>query len=205
MAFTRAEIRSILGDARTDEIENKLVALHLATVDPLKDEREALRQERDKYKAEADKLPELQNEIESLKGGEDFKAKYEKEHADYEAYKAQIAKDEVTAKIKKAYRELLSGEHISDKRLDAIIKVTDFGSMKLDKDGNLEGADKLKEAINKEWGDFKVTTRQRNAQVDTPHSVDNGNQPISRARELADKYYAQKYGVQKNAEGVNKL
>ena len=49
--FTRAEIRNILGDAHTDEIENALVALHIGVVDPLKDER-------DRYKAEAEKLPE---------------------------------------------------------------------------------------------------------------------------------------------------
>lgn len=36
--FTRTEIRAILGEACTDEIENKLVALHLGVIDPLKDD-----------------------------------------------------------------------------------------------------------------------------------------------------------------------
>ena len=48
--FTRAEIRRIIGEACTDEIENNLVALHLGVVDPLKDDVA-------KYKAEAEKLP----------------------------------------------------------------------------------------------------------------------------------------------------
>ena len=47
--FTRAEIRNILGDACTEEIENRLVALHLGVVDPLKDDLT-------KYKADAEKL-----------------------------------------------------------------------------------------------------------------------------------------------------
>ena len=36
--FTRAEIRNILGEACTEEIEKRLVALHLGVVDPLKDD-----------------------------------------------------------------------------------------------------------------------------------------------------------------------
>jgi len=200
MAFTRAEIRNILGDARTDEIENKLVALHLSAIDPLKDEREALKQERDKLKETADKVPELEKQLNELRNGEDFKAKYEKEHTDFETYKAQIAKDAETEKIKAAYRKLLNDEHISEKRLDAIVKVTDFANMKLDKDGNLENIDDLKKAIDSDWGEFRVVTRQRNARVETPPKVDNGTPTVSRARELADKYYAQKYGVPKNAE-----
>lgn len=76
MAFTRSELRIILGDARTDEIENKLVALHLCVVDALKDERDSLKAERGRLKAEADKLPDVQKELDSLKNGEDFKDKY---------------------------------------------------------------------------------------------------------------------------------
>ena len=38
--FTRSDIRKILGEACTDEIENNLIALHLGVVDPLKDDLE---------------------------------------------------------------------------------------------------------------------------------------------------------------------
>jgi len=200
MAFTRQEVRNILGEARTDDIENKLIGLYLGAVDPLKDEIEGLKTERDKLKVQADKVDGLEKELNGYKNGEDFKAKYDKEHKDFEAYKAQIAKDAETGKVRAAYRELLKSENISEKRLDAIIKVTDMTGMKLDKDGNLENIDKLKEAINKDWGEFKATVRQRNAHVDTPPDHDNGGKGTSRARELADKYYAQKYGVQKDAE-----
>ena len=51
--FTRAEIRKIIGENCTDEIENQLVALHLGVVDPLKDDVT-------RYKADAEKLPGVQ-------------------------------------------------------------------------------------------------------------------------------------------------
>ena len=72
--FTRAEIRNILGDACTEEIENRLVALHLGVVDPLKDDLT-------KYKADAEKLPGVQKELDDLKAAGDggYKEKYEKD------------------------------------------------------------------------------------------------------------------------------
>ena len=36
--FTRADLRRILGEAHTEDIENQIVALHLGVVDPLKDQ-----------------------------------------------------------------------------------------------------------------------------------------------------------------------
>lgn len=188
--FTRAEIRNILGDAHTEEIENALVALHIGVVDPLKDER-------DKYKAEAEKVQGLQDEIAKLKDDEGFKAKYEKEHTDFETYKKQVADEAEMTKVKAAYRKMLIDEKINEKRVDAVIRLTDFSNMKLDKDGNLENADKLKEAIGNEWGEYKVTTQERGADVATPPKTDNGGKPISRAAELAAQYAANKYGVVK--------
>lgn len=58
--FTRAEIRAIIGEACTDEIENKLVALHLGVVDPLKDDLQ-------KYKTEAEKIPGIQRQLDEAR------------------------------------------------------------------------------------------------------------------------------------------
>ena len=89
--FTRAEIRNILGDAHTEDLENRLIALHLGVVDPLKDQLQT-------YKTDAEKLPAVQKELDDLKkDGGDWQKKYEKEHTDFEAYKT-----EQTAKATKA-------------------------------------------------------------------------------------------------------
>ena len=50
--FTRAELRRIIGENCTDEIENALINLHLGVVDALKDEL-------DTAKAETGKIAEL--------------------------------------------------------------------------------------------------------------------------------------------------
>ena len=163
--FTRAEVRNILGEAHTDEIENKLIALHLGVIDPMKDELASA-------KAEIEKLGSVQKELDSLKKqvteNEDWKAKYEKEHSDFDEYKGKVDKDKQEANIKTLYRALLKENKVDEKRIDSIIKVTDFSAMKVDKDGKLDGADKLSEAIKTDWKDFIVTTKEKGTDVETP-------------------------------------
>lgn len=198
--FTRAEIRKIIGEGCTDEMETSLISLHHGIVDEIKDRLDEAKADADKYKAEAEKLPELQKQLDELKGSAEYKAKYEKEHQEFESYKQQIADGEELAKKKAAYRKLLTDESISEKRLDAVIRLTDFSKMKLDKNGQLQDVDALKKAIGEEWGDYRVTTQQRGALIPTPPQNDNGGRTPSRAAELAAQYHAQKYGTGTRSE-----
>lgn len=127
---------------------------------------------------EADKLQNVQKQLDDL-GGVDYKAKYESEHKALEDYKAQVRADADLEKKKAAYRKLLTEENISEKRLGAVIRLTDFSGMKLDKDGNLDGADKLRESIKTEWSDYITTTRTEREQVATPPSG-AGNAKLTR-------------------------
>ena len=64
--FKRSEIRKIIGDACTEQMETALVALHLSVIDPLKDDLQkaedkvkdydAIKKERDDLKAEVERL-----------------------------------------------------------------------------------------------------------------------------------------------------
>ena len=158
MGFSRSFLKAT---GLTDEQITAVVEEHTAVTD-------ALKAERDKYKEQANKAADLQKQLEEMNSGEDFKEKYEKEHEAFENFKKQTASEAEAAKVKAAYRKLLAGEGIGEKRLDSIIKVTDFSKMKLDKDGNLEKADELKKSINDEWSEFKTTVTERGAQVDKP-------------------------------------
>jgi hypothetical protein len=162
-SFARKWLEGILEneDLSTKEKAQQIMDGHIAVTDGLKDER-------DSYKQEAEKAADLQKQLDEKNGGEDFKQKYEKEHQDFEDFKKRTASEAEAAKVRSAYRKLLSGEGISEKRLDSILKVTDLSKMKLDKDGNLEKADELKKAINDEWGEFKTTVTERGAKVETP-------------------------------------
>jgi len=193
MSFKREEIREILGEAYTDDIAGKLISLHRTVVDPIKDQLDDAKRDATKYKTEADKVPDLQQKVKDLEGGEDWKAKYEKEKSDHQAYRDQVAQEATAAKVKAAYKKLLTEEKISEKTLEAILNATDYSKMKLKDDGTLDGIEDLKKDIDAKWGGFKVSTRQRGEKVDNPPAGDNGGADNS-VREMTAKWHAKRFG-----------
>jgi hypothetical protein len=161
MAFTRSFLKA---SGLTDEQVSAVMEEHVAVTD-------ALKKDRDSYRAEAEKAAELQKQLDGIKGGEDFKKKYEDEHKAFEDFRKQTAADAEAARVKAAYRKLLIEEKIGEKRLDSILKVTDLTKMKLDKDGKLEGEDELRKSINTEWGEFKTTVTTQGARVENPPQI----------------------------------
>ena len=113
--FTRSEIRRIVGDACTDEIENELVALHLGVVDPMKDDL-------DRYKTEADKVEGLEQKIKDLESGEDYKTKYEKERDDFAAYKQSVQSEKDREAKQSAIRDYFSSKGIKGDNLDIALR-----------------------------------------------------------------------------------
>lgn len=200
MAFKRTEIREILGEAYTDEIASRLITLHRTVVDPLKDDLDSANRDATKYKAEAEKLPDLQKELDELKKGEDWKGKYESEKKAHDEYKAQVARDAETVKVKAAYKKLLTEEKISEKALESVLNATDYSKMKLKEDGTLDGLDGLKKEISEKWGGFKSTTRNRGENVDNPPKGAEGGADNS-IRGMTASWHAAKYGAAPVAQG----
>lgn len=170
MSFKREELREILGDAATEETITKLVKLHRTVVDPLTDELDTAKRDAAKYKTQADKVPDLQRQLDDFNKGEDWKTKYENEKKAHDEYKAQVARDATTAKAKAAHKKLLIEEGISEKAIDSILSATDYSKAKLKEDGTFDDAsrDSLKKDITDKWGGFKVSTRKRGEQVENP-------------------------------------
>lgn len=134
--------------------------------------------EKERYKAklaEIDSLKERQQTAEdNATTAEKWKTKYEAlkdEFADYK--KTESEKVALTTK-QNAYRELLKAEGISDKRIETIVKVTDFATIKVDKDGKIEDEAGHRKTINSEWGDFKVSHDTKGASVSTPPNAMKG-------------------------------
>ena len=96
-------------------------------------------------------------------GGDDWQKKYEKEHNDFEAYKNDVTAKETKRTKEHAVREFLKGAGVSEKRLDAVLKVTNLDDFELDKDGKIKDADKHTETVKKEWADFIETTTTKGA------------------------------------------
>ena len=158
MGFTRSFLRAT---GLSDEQITAVIEEHTAVTD-------ALKGERDKYKAEAEKVADLQKQLEGLQGGENWQEKFNKEHEAFENFKKQAAQDAEAARVKAAYRKLLADEKIGEKRIDSILKVTDLSGMKLDKDGKLVGEEDIRKSINDEWSDFKTTLTEKGVVVEKP-------------------------------------
>lgn len=181
-----------------DDQISAITERHTEVTGAIKTERDDWKQKYDTAKATADKVPGLQQEIDTLKGGEDFKAKYEKEHADFEAYKGEISAQEQKKKVETAYRKLLADEHIKTDRHDFIVAHTDLSKATLDKDGNLVEAESFKKEINDSvngWGAFKVAVEKESHHPATPPKDGSTGTGVSRAKELAQRYQQERYGV----------
>lgn len=171
--FTRAEIRKIIGESCTDEIENQLVALHLGVVDPLKDDVT-------RYKADAEKLPGVQKELDDLKAQGDggYKAKYEAEHKAFGDYKANVDAEKTTAAKEKALETALKKVGIADKRLQSVARLCKgdglLDKLELDEKGAIKDSDKLENSLKESYSDYIVTTSTQGANTANPPANSGG-------------------------------
>ena len=164
MALTRKFLSAMGIEAdKVDEIINA----HVEVTD-------ALKEERDRYKADADALPAVKKELDDLraeadKGGKDaYKVKYDAIKEEFDKYKADVSAKELKGRKEKAYKELLKQIGVDEKRLDAIMKVTDVTGMELDENGAIIDASEIKKTAKAEWSDFIVSETKSGASVVTP-------------------------------------
>ena len=190
MALTRAMLK---GMGLTEEQISAIIDEHTTVTGALKDEIK-------RYKADAEKLPDVQKELDGLKVGQsDWEKKYNDEHKAFEDYKNDVAVKETTSKIKSAYKKLLADCKVGEKHIDSIMGVTNFSEMKLDKDGSLEGLEDLKKVINDKWSGFIPTEHAKGTDVDNPPDTTggDGSKKTGRAAELAKRYHDNLYGAVK--------
>lgn len=172
MALTRKMLKAM--GIEEDKID-QIIEAHSETVDALKDERE-------KFREAAEKLPGVQSELETLKtSGGNWKEKYEKEHSDFESYKADVSAKEAGAAKESAYRTLLAEVGIDPKRIDTVIRAekAGFADLKIGEDGKFEGADKLTETIKANWGDFIPVTTTTGVPTAKP-PANTGGMPMTK-------------------------
>lgn len=188
MALSRKFLKAL--GIEEDKIE-EIITAHTETVTALKEERDAL-------KTDADALPAVKKELDELKkkaeasNSDEYKAQYDALKAEYDKYKADVAAQAETEKKNRLYRELAKAAGVSEKRLDAILKVTNLSELKLDKDGNaFADADKLTESIKTEWADFITTEAEKGANTAKPPADSSGKQDLGKLS-MADYIAARK-------------
>ena len=164
MALTRKMLKAM---GIEDEKVEQIIEAHTETVTALKDERDA-------YKADAEKLPNVQKELDELKATDSkedtFKVKYEALKEEFDSYKKEQKEKAEKVKKEQAYKNLLQEVGISEKRIEAVLKVSDVNSIEFDEKGNVKDADKLKEGIASEWEDFIVHKETKGTETSNPPS-----------------------------------
>ena len=175
MGFTRKMLKAMgIEEEKIDQI----IDAHSETVD-------ALKADRDAYKEDAAKLAAVQKELDELKakGDDGYKAKYEAEKAAHDALKADIAAKETKKAKTDAYRELLKGANIDEKRIATILRAEapTIDKIELDADGKIKNAEQYTESIKSDWADFVVTQSAKGTNTATPPA--NGGTATTKTKE----------------------
>ena len=165
MSITR---RFLKGIGITDEQADAIIEAHTSVTERMQAEIDGLKP----FKADAEKLSTVQKELDEatkkIADYEDVVKKYKDEVKAFEDFKKDIENQNSLNKVKDAYKALLTANNVDSKRIDTILKVTDFSNKSLNDKGKFENEKDLVDAIKTEWGDFIVTTEQRGAPVETP-------------------------------------
>lgn len=183
MALTRKMLSTMGIDS--DKID-EIIDAHTATVNGLKEEI-------DKYKADANRLQSVEKELEDARSAmangdkSPYKVKYDaiveerdKLQKEFDDYKNSVNAKEVLTKKKDAYKQLLRDVGVSEKRIDAIMRVSNFDTLEFDKDDNLKDVETIKDGIKSEWSDFIVTEGVQGTPVATPPANTGGSKVLSR-------------------------
>lgn len=180
MALTRKFLAAMGIEA--DKVDEIIVA-HTETVDALKEKMGELQ-------TEADKVPDIQKKLDkALKQIEDaekdgdknpWKVKYDAIKEEFGDYKKNVEAEKSKTTKTEAFKKLLQEIGISEKRIDAVVRVSDIESINLDAEGKIEGASDLKKSLEAEWEDFIVKSNTQGANTSTPPANNGGKQPLTK-------------------------
>ena len=164
MALTRKFLEALgIEQAKIDEI----ISAHTEVTDSLKADRDSYKEKAEKYDETKTELDKAKSELEKVNKDE-YKNKYESLEAEFNKYKTDIAEKEVKGKKEEAYKKMLKEIGVNEKSIDAIVKVKDLSSLKLDDKGNIVDVDTLKESEKKDWEGFIIKSEEEGQYPNTP-------------------------------------
>lgn len=167
MALTRKLLKGL---GLTDEQVDTIIEAHTETVEGLKGDIQ-------KYKDDAEKLPKVQKELDDLKkeGGDDYKAKYDKEHQDFQAYRDGIAKKEAAAAKEKAARAYFESKGIPAKSMGLVIRGAKGEIDGLELDGEkIKDASALDSLLDGDYKGLIGRSKKTGTDTETPPDASGG-------------------------------
>ena len=159
----------------TDEQVDTIIEAHTDTVDGLK-------ADVSKYKTDAEKLSDVQKELDELKakGDDGWKEKYDNLKGEFDKYKTDVQEKETHNKKVEAYKAILKDANLSEKGIEKAIKYADWDKIELGEDGKLKSANDHIKAVREEWAEYVTTTTTTGAKTSTP-PVNNGGAKLTKS------------------------
>ena len=178
MALTRAFLKSM---TLTDEQVSAIIEEHSATVTGLKGEIA-------KYKEDAEKVPDLQKKLKDYEK-DDWKGKYEKEHAGFESYKAEQDKKASYSAKEAAYKKMLEESGVSSKVINLALKASKetIDNLKIGTDGKFENATEVEKGIKEAYADYITTKETKGANVSNPPKSEPGKMTRDEIMKISDR------------------
>ena len=166
MSLTRKMLKAMgIEEEKIDQI----IEAHTDTVDGLK-------ADLSKYKTDAEKLPDVQKELDELKakGDDGWKEKHDKLKGEFDAYKKDVEAKETHNKKVEAYKAILKDANLSEKGIEKAVKYAEWDKIELGEDGKLKGANDHIKAAREEWAEYVTTTTTTGAKTSTPPANTGG-------------------------------
>ena len=161
MALTRKLLK---GMGLTDEQVDTIIEAHTDTVDGLKEQVKT-------YKADAEKLPNVQKELDDLKAAGDggFKEKFEKEHSDFENFKKTIQEKETKAAKESAAKAFFESKGITGNSLEIAMRGSSAEIAAIELDGEkIKDSSALDALVNGTFKSLVSTTTTKGANIPNP-------------------------------------
>ena len=155
MSLSRSFLKTL---GLNDDQISAVIDAHGETVTALNTKYSELEAKYNSAKESADKLPNVQKELDDLKKS-DFKSKFEAEQSAHNALKETISREKAHTAKEKAVRAYYEGKNIKGNNLTIAMRGTDLDRLQLDDSGNLADTAALDALVE---GDFQplVTTRR---------------------------------------------
>ena len=175
MALTRKFLEALgIEQAKIDEI----ISAHTEVTDSLKPDRDSYKEKAEKYDQTKTELDKAKSELDKVSKDE-YKTKYESLEAEFNKYKTDIAEKEVKGRKEEAYKKMLKEIGVNEKSIDAILKVKDLNTIKLDDKGGIVDVDTLKESEKKDWEGFIIKSEVGGQDPSTPPDNDKEKIDVS--------------------------
>lgn len=169
MALTRNFLKAL---GLNEEQINSIVEAHTETISGIRDELKTA-------KAKAEKLSEVEKELNDLKaanaGAEDYKTKYEQEHKDFENYKSEITAKETKAAKETAVKAYFESKGITGKNLVIAMRgiKSDIDGIELDGD-KIKDKTSLDDLVKGDYAGLVSTTKVKGVDTANPPTNTGG-------------------------------